>query len=350
MRTLPGRMAGLLLLFAGHGEAGVPTLVLEPAPQIFTGTHYSFDAAVHADASEPGPYRMHIRLPEGVVYRDSSSDHWSCMAAPYGAQDVECASAGSLPPDSRLTVHAEVEPDEPPGPAMISATLESDRHPLPREPDCPPWPSRSGCTTATTMIEASALSIDNWGPGLPGAVATWPGPPFEAGSTPVVAIGLRNIGYGEANSPVVLKLDLPPHISYTHIVDGMPGFSCAAQPQGRHETVTCTTAHMYDSQVGVIRLALRIDPHVPVPGPADFHVAVGNDVQPLRTNCGLDPHQQGCGRLRWTTRPAHVAAPGLTRAQHFPVHCTLGGGSSPSLAFANTGEGHTTATTIAPCQ
>lgn len=194
--------------------------------------------------------------------------------------------------------------------------------------------------------QGAALVIANWGTGVPGAVATWPGPPLEAGSTDTIVVGLHNSGYGEDNSPVTLVLDMPVGVTYRHITNAIPGFTCTTQMQGGREVVTCTTPYMYDGQDGFIAMAIDAAPDIAVPGPAEFHVAVGNDMQAPPSDCSLDPHQVGCGRLTWAMRPARVAALQFASAQHNPAWFTVGQAGMVQLGLANAGEGNAAATTV----
>lgn len=340
MKALLACLACLLFLSAAPCEAAVPKLTLSPVPTIYTGTQYSFTITVTKDAADSGPFHVHILLPDGVVYQSSQTGYWSCAGTPQGA---DCTSQVALSPSTAFSVYTYTSPDMTPGPTTITATIASDQYPLPPTPDCQPTPSTTGCATATTTVEASTLTVFRWNP-YDGAVVSWPANlPWVAGETHQVALQVQNIGYGQYGGQVVVRVELPPDVSYA----GNPNIDCSAAGQ----IVTCTTPY-YAAQITNVLFDVALPTDIPVPGPILFHAAISNDVQQQTlANCKVDPYQVGCGRLTVPTRgpfAAYLRFKSPDGASHAPGVFVLGRENGPiQLRFENIGDGTADATTVA---
>jgi hypothetical protein len=343
MKNLLACLACLLFLFASPCEAAVPKLTLSPVPTIYTGTRYSFTVKVAKDAADSGPFQVHIVLPDGMTYESSNTGYWSCAQAPEGAQEVDCTSQAAIPNSTTFSVHTHTSPDLTLGPAMITATIESDQYPLPSPLDCQPTPSTTGCATAATTVEASSLTVYRWNP-YDGAVVTWPADePWVAGETHQLALQIQNIGFGQYGGQVVARVEMPPGVSYA----GRANIDCTAEGQ----VVTCVPAS-YAPLITNVYFDVALANDIPVPGPILFHAAISNDVQqPALANCKADPAQVGCGRLSVPTRVPRVADLRFKTsdgATHAPGVFVLGRENGPiQLNFENIGDGNATATTVA---
>ena len=339
MRTLP---AGLLFLFAACHAAAEPVLTLSPVPTIHTGTRYAFSVKVAKDAADSGPFQIHVVLPDGMAYQSSQTGYWSCAGTTPGAQEVDCTSLVTTPPSTTFSVYTDTSPDMTPGPATITATIESAQYPLPSPPDCQPTPSTTGCATATTTVEASSLTVYRWNP-YDGAVVVWDGPPWVAGETRQLALQIQNIGYGQYGGQVIARVELPPGVSYA----GRPNIACSAEGQ----VVTCVPAQ-YAVQITNVYFDVALPNDIPVPGPIEFHAAISNDVQQQTlAQCRADPYQVGCGRLSVPTRgprTAYLRFKTPDGATHSPNLFVLGRENGPiQLAYENIGDGNAAATTVA---
>lgn len=361
MKTWIACLAVLLLLAANRCEAQGLKLTLNPVPTIYTGTQYTFRLVFAkqnlSDGIEAtGPFQARIHLPDGVGFRSTSLGQlWSCTGA-QGAQDVECIYSGELvthQSSNPLQIEADVSPNATPGPATITVTLESPQYPLSDPPVCAPTPSSTGCTTATTAIVASTINVYRWlssGGSYGGAVVTWTGQPWEAGASRQLRIQMQDIGYGLSNTPVTVRIALPPGVSYVAGTGtGTPIFDCTAAAQ----IVTCTTAYLYDTQIASVWFDVALSADVAVPGPIVFHAALGNDVQQQTlANCQANPYQTGCGRLTVPTRAPQLAylrfKPVPDDVTHSPQTFTLGQSQGTvEVNFQNIGEGNSAATTLA---
>ncbi len=343
MKALLACLACLLFLSAARCEAAVPKLTLSPVPTIYTGTRYSFTVNVAKDAADSGPFHAHIVLPDGMTYQSSQTGYWSCAETTPGAQEVGCTSLAAIPNSTSFSIYTHTSPDMTLGPTTITATIESAQYPLPPTPDCQPTPSITGCATATTMVEASSLTVYRWNP-YDGSVVTWPANlPWVAGETHQVALQVQNIGYGQYGGQVIARVEMPPGVSYA----GRANVDCSAVGQ----IVTCIPA-LYAAQLTNVLFDVALPNDITVPGPILFHAAISNDVQqPAMADCKLDPTQVGCGRLTVPTRAPLTAylrfkTPG--GASHAPGVFVLGRENGPiQLNFENIGDRNATTTTVA---
>lgn len=342
------------MVLAGACAAAGLRLRLD-SPTLYTGTvsylSFSFEKENPGDGITANPpFAFRLPLPAGMTYHgEATTGTWSCAGTPIGAQTIECTYSGALTPalwqGAALTLPVDGAPGATPGPVTLAATLGSAQYPLPGSPACTASPSTTGCVTATAAIAASSLSIVNWY--YPGQVVTWPEQPLEAGTQQAqFQVGFQDVGYGPTNGTVTLKVDLPPRTHFNQAGGSIP-LSCAALAQGDHEVVTCTTPAMYASQYAFATIRVDVAPDIPVPGPAYFHAAIGNAVQPPPSSCAADPYQRGCGRLAWATRPPRAAALAFTGVQHSPAYFMLGQRNGPLVAnLTNLGEGNASATTV----
>lgn len=331
------------------------SLQLDAPATLYTGTTDALSFVFQKENPGDGltanpPFTFRLPLPAGITYHGgATTGTWSCAGTAIGAQTIVCSYSGTLTPaqwqGAALTLPIDIAANTPPGPLTFNATLESAQYPLPGTPNCTASPSTTGCVTRTSAIGASSLSIVNWY--YPGQVITWPDQPLEGGVQTLVQVGFQNIGYGPGNGTVTLKVELPPRTHFSQ-AGGSLSFTCAAQTQGDHQIVTCTTPYMITSQTAYAMLYVNVDPDIATPGPVYFHAAIGNAVQPPPTTCSADPYQPGCGRLAIATRPPRVASLAFNGVQHSPGYFTLGQRNGPLVVnFRNLGEGTASATTVA---
>ncbi|WP_257387297.1 hypothetical protein [Tahibacter caeni] len=332
-------------------------LTVGPVPTIYSGTTYYFSAGIEKEDRNDGivhhaPFTFRTTLPPGVEYAGWNGG-WTCSTPPGNRRDVTCVYPTDLnffnPASGYLQINATVVPTVTPGPVNVVATLESSEVPLPQNPTCAPSPSVTGCASAATSYVQSQIRINDWGytngTVTNGPVAVWTGAPFEAGTQNMLVFGVSNSGYGPANTPVTVDLDLPAGFVYAGMFASNPAFGCAAQTPPTH--VRCTTPYLIDQGYGFASLRIDVAPDVAVPGPLYVHARVANDAQAAPADCVANPLQTGCGRLQVPTRAPRVPTLVGDSVTHVPATFTLGQEAGPVVvSYRNVGEGNAGATTV----
>lgn len=339
-----------LTLLAGSAQGAGLQLEMWPVPPVYSGTSYNFGVIFAKQDRNDGlvhhaPFTFRTTLPAGMTYSGYNGGNWSCSSA---GQVVTCVYSVDLnfwiPGSSSLGINAMVAPGIALGPMSISGTLESAEVPLPPNPVCTASPALNGCVSVATTAVASKVYFTGWGVSngtvTSGPVATWTGPPFEAGATGVLMLETHNIGYGQVNTPVAVDLWLPPKMHFDAYVNGIPTWTCQAPqllPGG--DRMRCTTPYMYDSLHSYMSLRVRMDNDLPVPGPLFVHAAISNNVQAAPADCAGNPLQLGCARLQVPTRTPRVPTMVVESVSHSPTVFTLGQEPGPlTIAYRNVGE------------
>lgn len=346
----------VLLAAAAVAQAGPIRLELS-APHLSTGSQWHVSlgmAKAQADqVALTGPFTARFTLPPAVSLVSHVGSNWSCAAPLAGA--LACTWNGTLTPAngqaSHLSLTLQVPPSITPGPWNQQVTVETAQVPLPAPLVCAASPSDTGCAVVATQIVQSTLIVNDWGWGhdfidQPGPVAVRT-QPWEAGTQPIVVLQVRNTGYGTSNTPVRALLHLPPGITYSGLMSGIPSWSCSGAPDGGGQLLTCTTPAMFDGQNGFISMRLAIAPDIAVPGPVQIHARLHNNVQqPTLATCIAQPASTGCGRLTSPTRPPRVPNLVISSVSHAPDTLSIGASASLAIHFANIGEGQAAATRI----
>lgn len=339
-----------LALFAGGARGAGLQLEMWPVPPVYSGTSYNFGVVFSKQDRNDGlthhaPFTFRTTLPPGMTYTSYNGANWSCSNA---GQVVTCVYGVDLhfwiPGSSSLGINAMVDPGIALGPMSISGTLESAEVPLPPNPPCAASPALNGCVSVATSAVASKVYFTGWGASggavTAGPVATWIGPPFEAGAIGVLTLDMHNIGYGPVNTPVAVDVLLPPKMHVDGLVNGIPSWTCQApqlSPAG--DRIRCTTPYMYDTLNSYLSLRVGMDSDVPVPGPLFVHAAISNNVQVAPADCVGNPLQQGCARLQVPTRTPRVATLVVDAVSHNPAVYTLGQEPGPlAITYRNVGE------------
>jgi hypothetical protein len=315
----------------------------------------SFDKNSADGVTYHAPFTLHVHLPTGIKITSSNSGGvWTCPSFGSGLQDVSCTYSGNLTPaqylGSALSFAVDIAPATPIGTANARVTVESAELPLPPTPTCGPSPSNTGCVDSPYNVQAPALNVSAWGGYAPGRVAVWSSDPFEAGTETLIEVDVLNIGYGPGNGPIVAKIKLPPHVTFSRGFGGFPSFTCTGESTPDGPVASCTTSYMIDHQSGFFSFYVNVALDVPVPGPLVFYAGISNNVQTIPANCVAQPDQTGCGRLTVNTRVPRVAymrfAPVPNDVSHSPHVFWTNQHGSVQVNFQNGGEASAAQTSL----
>jgi hypothetical protein len=338
-----------LLAPAGFAAAAGLRLDIWPVPPVFTGTQYHFGVSFEKEDRNDGivhvgPFTFRTMLPAGVRYQSFNGVNWTCSVQP-DLRDVTCTYTGSLDfwnsGSMSLGLWAVTDYGITPGPATVSGTISSAQVPLPANPVCSTPPTTTGCASVATAYVTSKIEFTGWGVNTggvgPGPVAVWTGAPYEIGQPNMFVLEMKNTGFGESNTPVTVDVWLPPGITPSGVVTGIPQWTCVPQALAGH--VRCTTPYMYDTLAGYLGLHITVGNTVAVPGPVYVHAAISNDRQLRPADCVATPLQLGCARLQFHTRAPRVATMVASTLSHAPATATLGKEFGPVVFdYRNIGE------------
>ncbi len=319
-------------------------------PTNYTGTEFSFVVQVAKDdvgagTTYSGLFTFHSTLPEGMRFIYGGIGGWTCTVGGPDSRELTCTKTTTLTDTnynmSVLSITAYTDIAMPLEQVEITSTISSAQVPLPPVLICAPSPSTSGCATVDPTVQESKIEITGWeNNGMP--VSTY-WREIEAGTLQnIIAVNMRNTGFGPSNTPAILKVKFPPGVTYSGFTSGIPAWACSAAMEIDGQLLTCTAAYMTQGQNGFASIRTDFAPDVAVPGPLYFHAAIGNDEVAAPTTCVADPNQRGCGRLAVNTRPPSAAYLRFNDpdVQHSPAYFTIGQDNGPVVVnFRNIGDG-----------